>query len=82
MKKNKRNYWNYRVIVSNDATGKFHRVCEVHYKDGKPYAYNEAKLCGGNKKEMKWVLRQFKKAVTRKPIDESIFQVEDVPEEI
>jgi len=83
MTKNKKSYWNYRVLTRivqpNTDKGNEWReffIAEVHYKDGKPSGYGaEKSLTSGweTVKDLKWTVKHLKEAFEKPIIDADNF---------
>jgi hypothetical protein len=64
-KKKPATYWNFRMLAHRDGDGVYLRIHEVYYKRGKPtsYALDPSTVNGLNKKEIRWSLKQMKRAM-------------------
>lgn len=69
-------HWNYRVIefVTPEDEPWF-SIHEVHYRDGKPYAYTEdpAAVCSETTDGLRWVLARMAEAIDKPALRERDF---------
>jgi len=82
-KKNKKSYWNYRVLTrlipfkeGEEEKWREFFIAEVHYKDGKPSGYGAEKtLTSGweTVKDLKWTVKHLKEAFEKPIIDANNF---------
>lgn len=64
-KKNKKSFWNHRVLVHFYGETPEFKIHEVFYKDGKPISYGEKGECitASSIKDLKWTLKHMKRCL-------------------
>ena len=67
-------FWSYRLVQFDDKEGPFFKVCEVFFRDHKPYARNDgAIICGDTIEEANGVRVMMLDAFKRPPINDTVF---------